>query len=222
MVQGFSLGGEVGPTTAYLMEAAPPDRRGLAVSWQPRQPGNRRNRRRAGRGGAFEVDDAMPRSTPMAGASPFLLGATCLPFGLWLRSGLPETIHLSELETRRKRPPTASVGVDTRQRPHHRSWPADPGERHHHHLRHPIHDDLRREHAACRDRTLRFATSVVSNGLGIVGALYGGWLADRNGRWPVMVWPQLAALLLTYPIFLWIVETRSAWALLGGLRLCCR
>ena len=35
MVQGFSLGGEVGPTTAYLMEAAAPGRRGLAVSWQP-------------------------------------------------------------------------------------------------------------------------------------------------------------------------------------------
>jgi MFS transporter, MHS family, citrate/tricarballylate:H+ symporter len=32
MVQGFSLGGEVGPTTAYLMEAAPPNRRGLSVS----------------------------------------------------------------------------------------------------------------------------------------------------------------------------------------------
>jgi MFS family permease len=58
---------------------------------------------------------------------------------------------------------------------------------------------------------------VVGNGLGIVGALCGGWLADRAGRWPVMVWPQLAALLLTYPIFLWIVETRSALALLGGL-----
>jgi MHS family citrate/tricarballylate:H+ symporter-like MFS transporter len=63
---------------------------------------------------------------------------------------------------------------------------------------------------------LAFATSVVSNGLGIAGALYGGWLADRFGRWPVMVWPQLATLLLTYPIFLWIVETKSAMSLLGG------
>src|ERR1700720_828948 len=35
LVQGFSLGGEVGPTTAYLMEAAGAGRRGLAVSWQP-------------------------------------------------------------------------------------------------------------------------------------------------------------------------------------------
>jgi MHS family citrate/tricarballylate:H+ symporter-like MFS transporter len=34
-----------------------------------------------------------------------------------------------------------------------------------------------------------------------------------------MVWPQLVALLLTYPIFLWIVETRSALALLGGFGL---
>jgi MFS family permease len=64
---------------------------------------------------------------------------------------------------------------------------------------------------------LAFATTVVSNGVGIVAALYGGWLADRAGRWPIMVWPQLAALVLTYPVFLWIVDTRSAWALLGGL-----
>jgi MFS family permease len=34
LVQGFSLGGEVGPTTAYLMEAAAVGRRGLAVSLQ--------------------------------------------------------------------------------------------------------------------------------------------------------------------------------------------
>ena len=33
MVQGFSLGGEVGPTTAFLLESAPLNRRGLAVSW---------------------------------------------------------------------------------------------------------------------------------------------------------------------------------------------
>jgi MFS transporter, MHS family, citrate/tricarballylate:H+ symporter len=35
MAQGFALGGEVGPTTAYLLEIAPPDRRAPVVSWQP-------------------------------------------------------------------------------------------------------------------------------------------------------------------------------------------
>jgi len=66
---------------------------------------------------------------------------------------------------------------------------------------------------------LAFATSVVSNAMGVAGALCGGYLADRFGRRPVMIWPQLAALLLTYPVFLWIVETHSAWALLGGFGL---
>src|SRR5258706_16454935 len=34
MVQGFSLGGEVGSNSAYLMEAAQTHRRGLILSWQ--------------------------------------------------------------------------------------------------------------------------------------------------------------------------------------------
>src|SRR5262249_21257342 len=34
LVQGFSLGGEVGPNTAYLLESAAPLRRGFVVAWQ--------------------------------------------------------------------------------------------------------------------------------------------------------------------------------------------
>ena len=34
LVQGFALGGEVGPTTAFLIEAAPLNKRGLYGSWQ--------------------------------------------------------------------------------------------------------------------------------------------------------------------------------------------
>ena len=69
------------------------------------------------------------------------------------------------------------------------------------------------------DAPLAFATTVVSNGIGIAAAFFGGWLADRAGRWPIMVWPQAAALLLTYPIFLWVVNSRNSAALLGGLGL---
>jgi MFS transporter, MHS family, citrate/tricarballylate:H+ symporter len=35
LVQGFALGGEVGPTTAYLLEIASPPNRTFVVSWQP-------------------------------------------------------------------------------------------------------------------------------------------------------------------------------------------
>ncbi len=34
LVQGFALGGEVGPTTSFLLEAAPPHRRGLYTAFQ--------------------------------------------------------------------------------------------------------------------------------------------------------------------------------------------
>jgi MHS family citrate/tricarballylate:H+ symporter-like MFS transporter len=34
LVQGFAMGGEIGPSTAFLIEAAPPNRRGLYVSVQ--------------------------------------------------------------------------------------------------------------------------------------------------------------------------------------------
>ena len=34
LLQGFALGGEVGPSTAFMMEAAPPLRRGLYISLQ--------------------------------------------------------------------------------------------------------------------------------------------------------------------------------------------
>jgi MFS family permease len=63
---------------------------------------------------------------------------------------------------------------------------------------------------------LAFTVSVVSNGLQIAGALLGGWLADRFGRKPVMVWPQLVTLLATYPAFLWIVHAPGPLSLLFG------
>ena len=34
LIQGFALGGEVGPTTAFMAEAAPPHRRGFYLSMQ--------------------------------------------------------------------------------------------------------------------------------------------------------------------------------------------
>jgi MFS transporter, MHS family, citrate/tricarballylate:H+ symporter len=213
MVQGFSLGGEVGPTTAYLMEAAPPHRRGFAVSLQPV------SQQIAATAGSL-VGLALAASMTSAALESygwriaFLVGALTLPFGLWIRRGLPETVHLKE--------EGAVLAQSTR----------------------PL--DIIRANARIlilgllilasgtivtyvtqymttyAENTLHvaehlaFATTVVSNALGIAGALLGGWLADRFGRWPIMVWPQLVALLLTYPVFLWVVDTRSAMALLGG------
>jgi MFS transporter, MHS family, citrate/tricarballylate:H+ symporter len=214
MVQGFSLGGEVGPTTAYLMEAAAPGRRGLAVSWQPA------SQQIAATAGAL-VGVLLSESMNSAALDAygwriaFLLGAVCLPFGLWMRSGLPETVQNAETDAISALSAGESIGV---MRANARIIVLGllilaSG---------TINTYVTQYMTTYAENTLHvaadlaFATTVVSNGLGIAAALYGGWLSDRFGRWPVMVWPQLAAVLLTYPVFLWIVDSRSAMALLGG------
>jgi MFS transporter, MHS family, citrate/tricarballylate:H+ symporter len=215
LVQGFSLGGEVGPTTAYLMEAAAVGRRGLAVSCQP---ASQQIAATAGALVGVVLSEVMTSEAldSYGWRIAFLIGAITLPFGLWMRTRLPETLHGRETGTVMAQTTGNSLGA--------------------------IRANVRvmilgllilasgtiityvtqymttyAENTLHVATDLAFATTVVSNGVGIVAALYGGWLADRAGRWPVMVWPQLAALLLTYPVFLWIVDTRSAFALLGGL-----
>ena len=151
---------------------------------------------------------------PMAGALPFCSARSACHSASGCAAGLPETIHLRETEAKAQAA-GESVGVI---RANARTIVLGllilaSG---------TINTYVTQYMTTYAENTLHvatdlaFATTVVSNGLGIAGALYGGWLADRYGRWPVMVWPQLAALLLTYPVFLWIVETRSALALLGG------
>ena len=212
MVQGFSLGGEVGPTTAYLMESAAPGRRALAVSWQPA------SQQIAATAGAL-VGTVLARVMTEADLTSygwriaFLLGAACLPFGLYLRARLPETVDLSESAVKQAKGKRFRIIRDNARIILLALFILASG---------TISTYVTQYMTTYAENTLHvatdlaFVTSVVANGLGIAGALLGGWLADRAGRWPVMVWPQLATLLLTYPIFLWIVETKSAMSLLGG------
>ncbi|WFU62746.1 MFS transporter [Bradyrhizobium brasilense] len=211
LVQGFALGGEVGPTTAYLLEAASAERRGLAVSFQPA------SQQIAATAGAL-VGEILSLTLTSEALNAYgwrvalLLGAATLPFGLWLRSALPETLHCPE---------ELVPGVQ------------------------PVRRSLAARRimglgfvilASCTIVTyvtgymttyalntlqvsapLAFGATLISNTVGIAAALLGGWLADRAGRRHVMIWPQVAALLMTYPVFFWISESRSALALLGGL-----
>jgi MFS family permease len=213
MVQGFSLGGEVGPTTAYLLEAAPLKRRGLAVSWQGASQGIA-----ATLGGLVGVG----LSTVMAPAAldaygwriAFLLGAVTLPFGLWIRRNLPETLHTPEPTARISTASTvlglarensriiilallvlASGTISTYVFNYMTTF-----------AQHTLH----------MRPGVSFLAGAAGNVAGVAAILFGGWLSDRVGRRPVMILPNLAYLILILPIFFWIVAARSPLALVAG------
>jgi MFS transporter, MHS family, citrate/tricarballylate:H+ symporter len=212
MVQGFALGGEVGPTTAYLIEIARPERRAFVVSWQPTSQGI------AATAGAL-VGVILSRTLAPEALDAygwrvaFLIGALCLPFGLWMRRNLPETIQAgashkpgetaSHLALARAHIRLivlalmilASGTIATYVTQYMTTY-----------ARNTLHVEP----------TLSFAVSLVSNACAIAGALLGGWLADLFGRKPVLIWPQLMTLLLTYPTFLWIVHAPGVASLLFG------
>jgi MFS family permease len=92
LLQGFALGGEMGPSTAFLAEAAPAHRRGLFISMQLVS----QNVAALVAGGIgillAEALDAQALQD-WGWRVAMLVGAVIVPFGLLVRRSLPETLH---------------------------------------------------------------------------------------------------------------------------------
>ena len=95
LVQGFALGGEVGPSTAFLMEVAPTHRRGLFIGLQ--MATQDLAVLAAGIVGfVLSLLMAPAQLDAWGWRVAFLLGALIIPFGLALRRSLPETFQAGE------------------------------------------------------------------------------------------------------------------------------
>lgn len=94
LIQGFSTGGEVGPATTYLLEAAPPHRRASMTAWQGITQMF---------AGATGTGIGLILAANMSEADlydwgwriPFVLGLLIAPVGLYIRLSLPETLEKS-------------------------------------------------------------------------------------------------------------------------------
>src|ERR1700761_3893080 len=107
LVQGFALGGEIGPTTAFLLEAAPIDKRGFYGSLQLESQGLATLA--AGIAGVVLAHFLTPSQLDQFGWRIALaLGSLVVPVGLAMRRSLPET--LSDALQSLPAPPKGHVG----------------------------------------------------------------------------------------------------------------
>jgi MFS family permease len=213
MVQGFSLGGDIGANTAYLVEAASARNRGLIISWQAAS--QYMALIAGGVVGTVLTSVLTPAQVDAYGwRIAFLIGGAAIPFGLWLRTSLPET--LAAQPARRATGPGSRTAVA---RAH---WQiialgllvqgtATVAAYINSYTITYAQDTL---HMPTR---IGFIANLAANIVAIPTVLLGGWMADRFGRRPLNIWSNVALLLVVVPVFSWVVTARTAVALVGGM-----
>jgi MFS family permease len=218
MVQGFSLGGEVGSSTAFLIEAAPPHRRGLAAACQGV---SQAGASLAGGLVGLALTTLLPRDL-LDGYSwriAFLLGATALPFGLWMRAQLPETLHAPEHAAAAGPPSPAGSSRIALARRHWRvlalGLAAVAGATINTYIGSYV--VTYAQSALHMPASAGFAAETCRMTLSVPAVVLGAYLSDRHGRRVVNVSATLVSLVLTYPVFSWIATTRSELSLVVGM-----
>ncbi|HLJ38397.1 MAG TPA: MFS transporter [Steroidobacteraceae bacterium] len=208
LLQGFSVGGEVGPSLAYLVEAAPPERRGLYSSLQPMTADAAACC--AGLVGLTLSSLLTPERLDVFGwRIAFLLGAAIVPVGLILRRALPETLTQPE-------PLPAADGSASSYR---RVAVLGFGMLASGTVIGYVQDYFTTYAADTLGMSpqLAFAATLVSAFSMMCCDPLGGWLSDRLGRRPVMILSTALLAGCTYPAFFAIVHFKSAAVLYG----CC-
>jgi MFS family permease len=208
LLQGFALGGQVGPATAFLIEAAPPMRRGLYVGLQYATQDFAVLV--AGLVGFALASLLSPADLDAWGwRAAFLLGAAIVPLGLVMRGGLPETLDRAEAAPSspvRRRPPArililgvfmlAATGVTNYVLEYMTTY---------------AQDSLR------LGASLAFGATIVIGLFTMVCDVLTGLLSDRVGRKPVMLTAVILMLLLTVPAFAAMIHWPSVWVIYGAL-----
>lgn len=209
LIQGFALGGEVGSATSYLLESSAIDRRGLTVSWQGASQSIA-----ATLGSLVGLGLSLVMSDTQLAAYGWrialAIGASIVPFALWIRSSLPETLHKAEEPDE-----IADTGIRGYSKVLVLGFLMIASG--------TIGTYIFQYMATFGQDTLKFSAPVSmtaefgSNLVAIVAILWGGWMADRIGRRKLMIWPQLLFVLAVVPFFLWLTDSGSAFSFIAAV-----
>ena len=211
LVQGFALGGEVGPSTSYLLEAAPAGKRGQYGAWQIASQGAASAL--AGSLGvllSWMLDaDAMQS---WGWRIPFIVGVAIVPVGLIMRGHLQETVDRGAHTTHRSAGRVLSALLKHHTRPLIVALMLITSG--------TIATYIGVYMTTYALSTLHMATGASMSATVVVGlcllvfGLLGGWLSDRVGRKPVYLASKLALTAVAYPAFVAINRYHTLGALL--------
>ena len=210
LMQGFSVGGEVGPATMFILEAAPADRRMLFASWQLASQ-NLGSLASGGIGVLLALALSKASYMEWGWRVPFAIGVLIAPVGVYIRSRLPETLVKS-----RKREASGAAGVlSTVLRS---NWTRlllglalISGA--------TITQYFLSTMTPYAIRTLHLPPSTAMLGtmtlgvIGCLGALAGGRLADRFGLRTGAVAPRILFMLALFPVMSMLIAHPSAMTL---------
>jgi MFS family permease len=207
-VQGIAVGGDVGPTTAFLLEVAPPQRRGFYTALQYSSQGV--STLCAGIAGVALANLLDAQQLQDFGWRIALgAGAAILPFGLLIRRSLPETLHVGAP------PGDGPARIDAK------TWrvivlgffmlgSATVG-----FYAIAFLTTFASQFLHMRTNTA-FAATLVFGAANVIFSALAGHLSDLYGRRPVMLIPRVLFLLAIWPAFYLIVRNRDATTLLGA------
>ncbi len=202
LVQGLALGGEVGPASVFLIEAAPDGKRGLYSSWQLASQGLAvLAAGLLGLGLALVLDKEALKL--WGWRVPFVLCLLLVPVAFYLRRAMPETYEQGPRVARARLGDHARLIVLAVLII----------------LGGTVSTYVSNYMTTYATATLKLPpatalTATVVSGVALfAGALAGGWLADRYGRRGVMLWPRLLLTLTTWPLFLLLSRQPSAGTL---------
>ena len=202
LVQGFALGGEVGPATTYLIEAAPPFRRGFysSLSAATQDFGVLI----AGVVGTILAATLSPDALSSWGwRVAFLLGAAVIPFGLIVRRSLPETLPEKTPQEPVPLAPFLRIAIFGLMM----LLTATVCNYAIEYMTTYANNTFR------MDTTVAFGATVVIGLFNVTFDLVSGWTSDRWGRKPVMIAPYVALIVLVFPAFWAIAHFRTTLAL---------